>query len=86
MVPAFGALAEISKAMQPNPEVLNAVADNIDDDDFDDFMYEMSRFASTIGPALGDVMRQFGPMISDVLAQVEILLTNPELDTVSPER
>jgi len=76
IVPVFGAIADISKALQPDPAIFQAIKGSIDDDDYDDFMREMTRFAQTQGVQMRKMIKSFGPVMKDVIASVGTMINN----------
>ena len=76
MVPLFSTIGEISKALQPDPAIFQAIKGSIDDDDYDDFMREMTRFARTQGVQMRKMIKSFGPVMKDVITAVGTMINS----------
>ena len=81
--PVFESLGSIAMALQPNPAVLSAVASNIDNDDFPEFVDAMGKYSSRIGPQLVTILSTFGPVIGDIMQSVGKMLSDPAMRSVS---
>jgi NACalpha-BTF3-like transcription factor len=73
MTPLFSALGDISKAMQPDPAVLSAMAggsEGHDNDEWANTIRAMGSFASTMGRSLSSVMASMTPVMKGVIEAV----------------
>jgi hypothetical protein len=86
LAPVFESLGGIATALQPNPEIFKAVMGGIDDDDYDEFVEELTEMTKSIGPQIARILKEFGPMINTVMVQVESMLTNPAMQGVGAEK
>ena len=75
IVPLFGAIGNMTSALQPDPAIFQAIKGSIDDDDYDDFMREMTRFSSSMGSQFTEMIGAFGPAMSGILTSVEGMIT-----------
>lgn len=70
IIPMFAVVGDISKAMQPNPEIIKAIAKNIDEDDWEKPFAGMAKFARAIGPQIKSVISSFKPVMVGVIKAV----------------
>ena len=70
IVPLFGAIGSMTQALQPDPKIFQAIKGAIDDDDYDDFMREMTRFSSSMGSQFTKMIGAFAPAMKKVIDAV----------------